>query len=103
MTTPIIDETHQPLVINSDMAKAMQQFGSQTIPGTKMEKSALFIPINIRGQTVGFIAIANYERENAFSESDVRLISTVVSAMSVVPVLVPLLPPVESRKSSWRW
>jgi len=76
-------ETRQPLVINQEMEKMVQQFGSQIIPGTQMEKSSLSIPINIGSQTVGLINIANYERENAFTESDVRLIGTVVSAMSV--------------------
>ena len=76
-------ETHQPLVINKDMEKTIQEYGSQIIPGTQMEKSSLSIPINIGSRTIGLINIANYDRENAFSESDVRLMGTVVSAMSV--------------------
>jgi signal transduction histidine kinase len=53
------------------------------IPETELAKSALFVPLIVDGQVNGLISLENIDRENAFSESDVRLLTTLAASMSV--------------------
>jgi len=53
------------------------------IPGTQFTKSALYVPM-ISGKDVrGYVSLQNVESENAFSESDIRLLSTLANSMTV--------------------
>ena len=76
-------ETGQTLLINEKLEERMAQLGSVTLPGTQVEKSLLAVPIIVAKKAVGMVTICNYEKENAFSDSEVRLLQTVVAAMSV--------------------
>ncbi|MBK7317147.1 GAF domain-containing protein [Candidatus Villigracilis affinis] len=76
-------ETRQTIVINENLAERMAEFGSTLVPGTQMEKSFMAVPIVVGGAALGMVSISNYEKENAFGNSDVRLLQTVVNAMSV--------------------
>ena len=76
-------ETRQPLVINEKLEERQKELGSTTIPGTQREKSYLAVPIMVGNVAVGMVSISNYEKENAFNDAEVRLLQTVVSAMSV--------------------
>ncbi|MBL8078427.1 MAG: GAF domain-containing protein [Anaerolineales bacterium] len=76
-------ETKQALVVNSDLPGFMQSIGSQLLPGTQMEKSFIGLPITSGGNVVGMVGISDYEKEDAFDDSDVRLLQTVVASMSV--------------------
>ncbi|MBL8049996.1 MAG: GAF domain-containing protein [Anaerolineales bacterium] len=76
-------ETKQNLIVNEDLAGFMAKIGSNLLPGTQMEKSFVAIPITSNGNIIGMVGISDYEKENAFSESGVRLLQTVVSSMSV--------------------
>ena len=79
----VVLETRQPWVVNRDMERRMEEIGSRNIPGTQMEKSFLAVPIIAGDRLMGLIGIGNYETEDAFNESSVRLVQTVVAAMSV--------------------
>lgn len=79
----LVYETRQPIVINEDLPRKMEEYGSYSIPGTQMEKSFMAVPIMAANKAIGMVSMSNYERENAFSDSDLRLLQTVVSAMSV--------------------
>jgi len=76
-------ETRQTLIINEKLEERMKELGSVTISGTQMEKSFMAVPIIVGNKALGMVSISNYEKENAFSDSEVRLLQTVVSAMSV--------------------
>src|SRR5213075_2045871 len=76
-------ETGQTLIINEKLAERMAELGSVSIPGTQMEKSFMAVPIMAGNIVTGMVSMSNYQKENAFSDSDVRLLQTVVSAMSV--------------------
>jgi signal transduction histidine kinase/DNA-binding response OmpR family regulator len=73
--------TRETLVINSDIAAEMERYGAFTIPGTQNEKSAIFVPLVWGDAPRGMISISDYEKENAFSPSDVRLLETLAGAM----------------------
>ena len=76
-------KTRKPLVINEDMEQRMAELGASIIPGTDMSKSMVAVPILIGDEATGFIIVDNFEKENAYSDSDVRLMSTMASSMSV--------------------
>ncbi len=76
-------ESGQPLMVAQDMAQHMAELGSTIIPGTDVEKSFVAVPIMSGGQAIGLVYLGSYEKENAFDDSDVRLLQTVVSSMSV--------------------
>ncbi len=57
--------------------------GEVTIAGTDRSKSLIMVPIMLGNEAKGLILIEDYEREDAFSESDIRLLITVANSMSV--------------------
>ncbi len=70
------------LVINEDMERHMQEYGNEVLIG-EMSKSILFVPLILRGEVNGIISLQNVDQENAFSESDVSLLTTLANSMSV--------------------
>ncbi|HLF74543.1 MAG TPA: GAF domain-containing protein [Anaerolineales bacterium] len=77
----VMAESRQPIVINT-VADA-EKLGSFTIPGTDDSKSDVYVPIIGGDRVLGSLYLANYEREYAFSDSDVRLLSTVAASMGI--------------------
>jgi len=74
----------RPTLINTDLAGAMQRIDPDfTVPVGEMPKSALSVPLMMQGGVRGVISLQNVERENAFSESDMRLLETLANSMSV--------------------
>ena len=79
----VVIESGQTWLVNEGIERRMAEIGSFSIPGTQMEKSFIAVPIVAGGRVVGLVGVGDYEREHAFDESSVRLLQTVVSAMSV--------------------
>jgi GAF domain-containing protein len=81
----IIDE-RKTLLFNEDAATLMSKITGEThkpVPGTRVAKSAVYVPMTV-GETVrGYVTLQNLDREHAFSDSDVRLLNTLVNSMSV--------------------
>lgn len=75
--------TGQKIVINSNYDEAYAKFGLKTLPGTNPTKAAVFVPLVIGDKVNSYISLQNTERENAFAESDVRLLDTLANSMSV--------------------
>ena len=73
----------EKIVINSNYAEAYAKFGLKTLPGTNMTKSGVFVPLIIGDKVNSYISLQNNEIENAFSESDIRLLETLANSMSV--------------------
>ncbi len=65
------------------MSQHSERFGSTAFPGTNSPKSSVYVPLIAGDAARGLINLDNYEREHAYSESDVRLLQTLASAMSV--------------------
>ena len=76
-------ETMEPFIINEDLPGKISKLGSYTLPGTDTAKSLIAVPFMIREDAVGIIIVENYEREHAFSESDLNLLNTLAASMSV--------------------
>ena len=75
--------THQPVLINKDAGERSREFGLSMVAGTAAPKSLLFVPFGIGSQVNGYFSLQNLERENAFSESDVRLLQTLAGSMGI--------------------
>lgn len=76
-------QTRQLVLINEYSNEVIAEFGLRVVPGTRMPKCAVYVPL-IVGETVrGHISLQNVDRPYAFSDSDVRLLSTLANSMSV--------------------
>jgi GAF domain-containing protein len=94
-----IASTRQPLLINQDAGRRTAELGLPVADGTEVPKSALFVPL-IRGDMVkGMLSLQNIDHENAFSESDVRLLTTLANSMSVALENARLFNETEQRNS----
>ena len=71
-----------PLLINQNFADLAAQYNNPLITGA-WPKSALFVPLLVAGTVKSIISIQDLERENAFSDSDVRLLQTLANSMSI--------------------
>src|SRR5437868_12495519 len=65
------------------MEHEAQKYGSFTTPGTRDEKSAVYVPLVAGDHARGLISLSDMEREHAFSPSDIRLLQTLANSMSV--------------------
>jgi K+-sensing histidine kinase KdpD/CheY-like chemotaxis protein len=63
--------------------EAREGFGLEAISETVMPKSLLFVPLLTGNEIKGYVSIQNIDTENAFSNSDVRLLETLSNSMSV--------------------
>ncbi|NGP75748.1 GAF domain-containing protein [Balneolaceae bacterium YR4-1] len=88
-----IDKVRQRLIdsqtlicINEDADEVWKTITGEeptVVPGTKLTKSALYVPMVVGNKVRGYVSLQNLDREHAFSESDVRLLSTLTNSMSV--------------------
>ena len=76
-------QTHQTVLLNQDVYSRAVAFGMDIIPGTEPMKSGVWVPLISANEVTGMISLQNLDRENAFSESDVRLLETLANSMSV--------------------
>lgn len=73
------------LLFNDNITKGLQELGDNPdpAPGTEMPKSAIWVPLIVGKEVRGHVSLQNIDRENAFSDSDVRLLTTLANSMSV--------------------
>ena len=74
------------LLVNEDADNKIQEITGEkhvAVPGTRLPKAMLFVPLSVGTEVKGCLSIQNLDRENAFSDSDVRLLSTLANSMSV--------------------
>ena len=76
-------ETREPLLINTDIMKRVRELGQEGALEGEVPKAGLWVPLT-RGDAVhGIISLQNLDRENAFGENDVRLLTTLAGGLSV--------------------
>jgi serine phosphatase RsbU (regulator of sigma subunit)/uncharacterized protein YigA (DUF484 family) len=71
-----------PLLINQNFAELASQHSNPLITG-EWPKSAIFVPLLVDDKAKGVISIQDMDRENAYSDADVRLLQTLANAMSI--------------------
>ena len=60
----------------------LEELGGAILQG-EMVKSAVFVPLIVGGEATGRISLQNLDHEHAFSEADVRLLTTLAGSLSV--------------------
>ena len=75
-------ETREPLMINENLAAEAERHGSFIVAGEE-PKSLLFVPLVAGGRATGVISLENFDREHAFDDADLRLLSTLAGSLSV--------------------
>ncbi|HET9853241.1 MAG TPA: GAF domain-containing protein [Candidatus Limnocylindrales bacterium] len=76
-------DTHQPLLVNDVEAWAQANTSTPMPLQGEPPRSILMAPLIARDTVFGRISLQNLDRPNAFSDADVRLLSTVASSLSV--------------------
>ena len=71
-----IAKTRQPVVWNSPA-----EYIGPTYLGTDLSKSLVSVPIISSDRVLGLITLENYERENAYGESELRLLTTIAASL----------------------
>lgn len=75
-------DTGQVLLINRDVDGQRVVYDNTVLVG-QSAKSVLFVPMIAGGKTTGVISLQNTDQEDAFTESDVKLLTTLTNSMSV--------------------
>ena len=75
-------ETRESLVINERFQESIAAFGGGFVTG-ESPMSAVYVPLVVGGEATGRISLQNIDREHAFSEGDVRLLTTLAGSLSV--------------------
>ncbi len=78
-----IIQTRQPFLRNRNVADEANRLAQPILPGTAIPKSWLGVPMIVGNQVTGVLSLQNVEQENAFSESDVRILQTLANSLSV--------------------
>jgi len=71
----------KPLLLST--RAEFEAMGAMTIPGTEPSKSGIYAPLVINNKVIGALNIENPEYENVFTQSDLRLVTTITNSMSV--------------------
>lgn len=78
-----IIRTKKPLLFNRNVAEEAAHLNQPIIPGTGTPRSWLGVPMLLGDQVTGILSVQNLDEENAFGESDIRLLETFASSMSI--------------------
>lgn len=78
-----IIRTKKPFLANTNVGETAARLGQPTLPGTDTPRSWLGVPILTGNVVTGILSVQNLDEENAFSESDVRLLQTFAASMSI--------------------
>jgi PAS domain S-box-containing protein len=73
-------EVRAPLLITENVAEAAERHGSIILAG-EAPQSVLFVPLFTGARPTGVVSLQNLDRENAFTESDERLLLTLAGSL----------------------
>jgi GAF domain-containing protein/DNA-binding response OmpR family regulator len=82
--TRLVLDTRQPVLVNSDPEGWLRQHGLEArVTQGEPARSVLFVPLIAGGEVRGRISLQNLDRDDAFSDSDLRLLTTITASLSV--------------------
>jgi signal transduction histidine kinase/DNA-binding response OmpR family regulator len=76
-------ETRQPLLITRDLRARGQELGQPHQLVGEPAQSAIFAPLMVGDEILGVISLQNLDRERAFDERDVSLLTTIAASLAV--------------------
>ena len=75
--------TKKPLDIKENYVETAKKYGGTGVTKGYPPRSALFVPMVVGDLVRGSVSLQNVDKENAFNESDLRLLTTLTNSMSV--------------------
>jgi len=94
--TSIIIQSRQPLLLNSDTGRRARELGA-FLRTDQPPKSWLGVPVLAGDEVVGVVSLQHMERENFFTEADVRLLTTMGASTWVAIENARLFESIEQR------
>ena len=79
----VVLESRQPVLVNEDVSGWLDARGLESTVMGEAPKSVLFVPLVVGDEVRGRVSLQNIDREGAFSDSDLRLLSTLASSLAV--------------------
>ena len=95
-------ETKEPLLVNERFEERAAEFGNPVVHQGGVARSVLFVPLVVGSKATGVILLGNLDREHAFTDADVRLLSTLAGSLSVALENARLFEETASATPSWR-
>ncbi|MBI9037456.1 MAG: GAF domain-containing protein, partial [Bacteroidales bacterium] len=80
--TNYVIETKKPLLANLDLKKRFVKEGKLEHQGS-LSKLWLGVPLKIKGKVTGVLAVQSYTDENAYNESDLKMLEFVSDQISI--------------------
>lgn len=78
-----IVRSKHPYCINlQEIIKLVESCKMQVVPGTELPKTWLGVPMLVRNDVKGIVSLQNLDNEDAFTQSDIRLLTTLTNSMS---------------------
>jgi PAS domain S-box-containing protein len=74
-------DSREPILANENMREFADQWGIETLG--EPARAALWVPLPIGSSGRGWISLQNFDREHAFADSDVQLLSTLAGGLAV--------------------
>jgi GAF domain-containing protein len=78
----VLLRSREPLMINRDLTARSEEMGSTVVAGAP-PKALLAVPLLVGGEARGVIMLQNISHEDAYSDADLRLLTTLANSMSV--------------------
>jgi GAF domain-containing protein len=79
----VLIEQKKPLNISENFIEVARSYGGEVVISGQPPKSAIFVPMIVGEVVKGSISLQNVDKEHAFSDADVRLLTTITNSMSV--------------------
>jgi serine phosphatase RsbU (regulator of sigma subunit) len=76
--------TRKPLMINlNEIIRRLEAAQMKIVPGTELPKTWLGVPMLVGDEVRGVVSLQNLDKENAFSASDIDLLTTLTNSMTL--------------------
>ncbi|HYK95126.1 MAG TPA: GAF domain-containing protein [Candidatus Dormibacteraeota bacterium] len=79
----MVFESKEPLLVNRDATRLAIEAGQPAAIQGEPSMASLFVPLVSGGEVTGVISLQNLDHEDAFTEGDVRLLTTFAGSLSV--------------------
>jgi PAS domain S-box-containing protein len=76
-------ETREPLMLNEDLDAASERYGNPRVLHGEPARSCLFVPLVAGGSAIGVVSLQNLDRENAFTNADLSVLTTLAGSLTV--------------------
>ena len=76
-------KTHKPILINENYVETAKKYGGSGVSMGKPPKSAVFVPMIVGDVVRGSVSLQNVDKENVFTDADLRLLMTLTNSLSV--------------------